>query len=239
MKEQLYVVNSIYPAFMGEVNKFGIGAPCTFLRLAGCNLRCYKATKGILCDTPEALELSGTVMSTTSIFTKLEELNCKLVCLTGGEPLFQFVPPLVKKLSESGYHIVVETNGSMGIAVLRDIKNVSFVVDYKSKSTGHSSAMLERNYPLMNEDDFIKFVLDDEEDYWEFRKWVFAHPTFKGKIAVGLFWGSKLTYAELLQLLREDYINVYVNMQTHKMSCLYDAQKGTEGFNKLFIPRDL
>ena len=52
-------VNTIYPAFAGEVNAHGIGVPCVFVRLAGCNLRCYFKTKGILCDTPEALEMKN------------------------------------------------------------------------------------------------------------------------------------------------------------------------------------
>lgn len=37
--------------------------------------------------------------------------------------------------------------------------------------------------------------------------------------------------------LREDRLNVYVNMQTHKMACLYDEHSGE--LSELIIPKDL
>ena len=68
IKMKTLKVQTIYPAFMGEVNECGIGAPCVFIRLAGCNLRCYEKTRGCLCDTPEALAMtSGEQMSVGDI----------------------------------------------------------------------------------------------------------------------------------------------------------------------------
>ena len=89
MEKRKLMVNTIYPAFMGEVNLLGIGAPCTFVRLSGCNLRCYKNTMGTLCDTPEALELKcGNPMSVDEVIMQLDRYAERpIVCLTGGEPL--------------------------------------------------------------------------------------------------------------------------------------------------------
>lgn len=236
-----YRVNTIYPAFMGEVNKYGIGCPCTFLRLSGCNLRCYKSTKGTLCDTPEALDCkSGTEMTTSEIVNKLTHIGNKVICLTGGEPLLQDVTELLTALSNFDYEVVVETNGSKEIYPYRHIRNVSFVVDVKSPGSGESDKMV-RDYDLLNEDDFVKFVVDTEEDYKHFKKWVYAHKGYTAcRIAVGTFWGSEIGYQELLQKIQKDGItDVYLNMQTHKMACLYDNHKEDEGFGKLFIPKEL
>ena len=97
-------VNTIYPAFMGECNVYGIGVPCTFVRLAGCNLRCYESTKGTLCDTPEALGYScGSDMSPSQILHKVISLGRKVICLTGGEPLTRDVTKLLTLLSAEGF----------------------------------------------------------------------------------------------------------------------------------------
>lgn len=233
-------VNTIYPAFMGEVNVHGIGAPCTFVRLAGCNLRCYNKTKGILCDTPEALSPnSGKHLLVPDIVKEVIKLGNKVVCLTGGEPLMQDVTELLTELSNIGFSVVVETNGSRIVLPYRHIRNVTFVVDVKSGSSGESEKMLEENYALLDEGDFVKFVLDTEEDFMEFDKWVTAHDHLKCHIAVGLFWGSKITYQWLINKLKSYSTLVYLNMQTHKMACLYDLNKDNSSFGDLFIPREL
>lgn len=235
-------VNTIYPAFMGEVNTHGIGVPCTFVRLAGCNLRCYFKTKGTLCDTPEALEMKGGKdMSVSEITYQVKCFGRKIVCLTGGEPLMQDVKELLTELSNNGYFVVVETNGSKCISPYRHIRNVSFVVDVKSASSGESERMLEENYDLLDEKDFLKFVVDTNEDVTEFERWVFAHNYINCNVAVGTFWGSEIAYGELIKTLNKVawQVPVYLNMQTHKMACLYDLYKDNSSFKDLFIPRDL
>lgn len=233
------MVNTIYPAFMGEVSKFGIGAKCTFVRLSGCNLRCYKSTMGLLCDTPEALDFAcGKQMSHYDILSAVSKCGNSLVCLTGGEPLMQDVTELLECLTVHGYDVVVETNGSKAINQYKHIKNVSFVVDCKTHSTGESERMFEENYSVMDSGDYLKFVIDDEKDYWEMREWLMNHPKFKGTVAVGLFWGSKMSYQELMKTLHEDRLNVVLNMQTHKMAFLYDFFKD-EVNNLITIPKEI
>ena len=234
-------VNTIYPAFMGEVNTHGIGVPCTFVRLAGCNLRCYFKTKGTLCDTPEALEMkSGKDMSVSEITYQVKCFGRKVVCLTGGEPLMQDVKELLTELSNNGHCVVVETNGSKSIEPYRHIRNVSFVVDVKSASSGESERMLEENYTLLGEGDYLKFVIDTEEDFEEFEKWITAHNYLRCCVAVGLFWGSKVSYQWLIDRLKGYTVPIYLNMQTHKMAVLYDTykDKGMD-ISKLFIPKNL
>lgn len=235
------VVNTIYPAFMGEVNKFGIGVPCTFVRLQGCNIRCYKKTLGVMCDTPEALEgKGGKIMSPSEIADEVFRLNNKVVCLTGGEPLLQDVTELICKLTDKGFFIVIETNGTRPISPYRCYRNVSFVIDYKSASTGvPSNEMVRENITQMTEDDYLKFVLYDEIDYTEFRDWHYSCSDFcKGNIAVGLFWGSTIGYEELMRNLVTDRIKVHLNMQVHKMAIMYDNY-ARDSAQDMIIPKDL
>lgn len=231
-------VNTIYPAFMGEVNCYGIGVPCTFVRLAGCNLRCYFKTKGTLCDTPEALTVeSGRDMLASEIVEQVRKLGNKVVCLTGGEPLLQNVHELLSLLSCEDFYVVVETNGSCPIKDYRCYRNVSFVVDCKSKSSGESAKMLEKNWPLLDENDYVKFVIDSWDDYIEAKLWMGSHLGFKGKIAFGLFWGSEITYQGLMSHIIKDRLPVVLNMQTHKMACLYDKYK--DFTQEISIPKNL
>lgn len=233
-------LNTVYSSFMGECNIHGIGVPCTFIRLAGCNLRCYSKTKSTLCDTPEALSVEqGRSVTAYEIIQRVIESGNKVVCLTGGEPLLQNVTKLLTSLSNLGLFVVVETNGSKSIEPYRHIRNVSFVVDVKSPSSGEDEKMLEENYNLLDENDFVKFVIDNEKDFNTFKSWVIAHNYLRCKIAVGLFWGSNLSYQRLMSdLLSMDRV-VYLNMQTHKLACLYDYHRSDDTFGNLFIPRDL
>ena len=233
-------VNTIYPAFMGEVNKFGIGAPCTFVRLSGCNIRCYKKTLGVLCDTPEALEVrSGKEMTEEDILVACENYGNPLICITGGEPLLQDIDKLIHDLYMGGFDVVVETNGTVDINRHRKNNFASFVIDFKCPSTGHMGGMVPGNFEGLMRGDFVKFVLYDEADYEVFKKEYHAHRGFMGMVAVGTFWGSRISNQWLLKKMQEDGISAYLNMQTHKMMCLYDKLRETDEVSKLFIPREL
>ena len=90
----------------------------------------------------------------------------------------------------------------------------------------------------MDEDDYIKFVIDTLDDYIEARMWINENLSYKGKVAFGLFWGAEVGYQQLMQLMIEDRLNhVFLNMQTHKMACLYDHYKGAVG--GITIPKEL
>ena len=232
-------VNTIYPAFMGEVNKYGIGAPCTFVRLAGCNLNCYFKTKGVHCDTPEALSPVGAKMIyNREIVEEVMKYGNKLVCLTGGEPLLQDVRPLVQFLGSRGVDVVIETNGSIAIDSFR-LKNASFVVDYKSSSSGENAKMRAINYSIMGQGDFLKFVVDTEEDYEEALDFYKKYGWSPFGFAIGTFWGSKVSYQWLIERMQKDNFKAHLNMQTHKMACLYDKYKENSDFSKLIIPKNL
>ena len=106
-------VHSIFHTLQGE-GPF-TGTPALFVRLAGCNLQCP------LCDTEYTANRQVYDISelTREISLRLWKHNCKLVVITGGEPLRQAsVPRLCELLLDAGYpdaYIQVETNGTRSI----------------------------------------------------------------------------------------------------------------------------
>lgn len=121
---EVVVVHSIFPTLQGEGPH--AGCPAIFVRLAGCNLRCY------FCDTEfeknaQALYVDRVV---SDVRNAMKECNTDLIVLTGGEPLRQQVVPLIWAFSEEGWHTQIETAGtvwperaslSRGMAGLEDL----------------------------------------------------------------------------------------------------------------------
>ncbi len=145
----------IFHSLQGEGIK--IGLPTSFVRTSGCNLRCE------WCDTRYAWE-GGEEMSVGEIESRLEEIGCQRVCVTGGEPLFQDeIMSLIDALLEN-YEVSVETNGSFDISDLVG-KDMTVSMDYKTPSSGMEDRMLDSNLDLLREKDQLKFVILDREDY--------------------------------------------------------------------------
>ena len=211
-------LREIYIAFQGEVNVAGIGAPCIIVRTQGCPIRCYKRTCGILCDTPDALEKKGgTEWQVDDLVRHLLEIKKKqgisLVCLTGGDPLWQdekAMWDLLASLVVQGLTISIETSGTIPINPYKDLRNVHFVLDYKLASAGIKKEKVAKMLPMLpwlDEKDFIKFVVKDSEDYKEFVKFVDTHyKKTNATLAVGTYWGGDYTPMELFQKLHQDTV---------------------------------
>lgn len=97
------------------------GQPAVFVRLAGCNLRCY------FCDTEfDNGELVDLVPLTDRIIDT-RRADCRLVVLTGGEPMAQQLLPLVAALHQAGFIAQVETAGTCAPPPIGDNSCASLV----------------------------------------------------------------------------------------------------------------
>lgn len=151
-------IAEIFSSIHGEVNGHHQGRMVTFIRLSGCNLSCF------YCDTAHTQDSNyGVCLTIDEILTSIRLKGNNYICITGGEPLLQDISVLLEHLYYEGYHISVETNGTIDITpYFRYVE--SFVIDYKCPSTSNNLNMNLSNYKVLREKDVIKFVISNETD---------------------------------------------------------------------------
>lgn len=163
-------VSEIFKSIEGEGIRMGQAA--VFVRLHGCNLRCS------YCDSMYAVEGNDfKTMSVDEVLAAVEayrnESGVKCVTLTGGEPLLHSgVEELLTKLSESGFLVNVETNGT--VPCKWQLPGLFYTMDWKCKSSGMSSKMKMENMESLGAQDVLKFVVGSVEDLDEAEKVVTA-----------------------------------------------------------------
>jgi len=180
-------VADIFRSIQGEGKNQGY--PCTFLRLAGCNLRC------LWCDTRGAQE-GGTDLQESEIIAEVEKLGGRRLCITGGEPLLQGTQllPLIQTLHKQDYAMEIETNGTLDFRSYQSYASVC--MDVKCPSSGEMSNLSLLRY-IRNEDT-VKFVVRDHEDLI-FAAEVIDHSPIGGEIFFSpVFGASPLMVAEFL-----------------------------------------
>ena len=97
------------------------GTPSFFIRLAGCNLRCS------WCDTPYASWNPESEQRTIDdILAEAVASGARHIVLTGGEPLiFKQAAQLTALLKAAGFHITIETAGTVAPPVTVDLISIS------------------------------------------------------------------------------------------------------------------
>ena len=202
----LLVVNEIFYSIQGESSH--AGRPCVFIRLTYCNLRCS------YCDTEYAFE-EGTATSIDEILGTVRNHGCKLVEVTGGEPLVQEnVYELFTRLCGEGYEVLLETGGSLDIS--RVDPRVKRIVDFKCPSSRMVKKIFWENVNHLKTGDEVKFVVGTREDYEWTREMIRLHG-IDGRCPV---WMS-VVFGELEPVLLagwilEDRLNVRLQLQLHK-----------------------
>lgn len=106
-------------------------------------------------------------MSFHDILKKLDAFGCKLVEVTGGEPLAQKnVFPFITTLCDRGFEVLIETGGF--VATDKVDPRAAIILDVKCPGSGEA----ERNHwpnleRLRCDKDEVKFVIADLDD-WKF-----------------------------------------------------------------------
>lgn len=199
-------INEIYYSIQGESTKAGL--PCVFIRLTYCNLRCT------YCDTEYAF-YDGKDFSVDEIIKEVKKYDCRLVEVTGGEPLVQ--PEclnLMKKLCDEDFEVLLETGGSLPV---KDIDTrVKIIMDLKCPSSGMMKKNLYENIDHIKSTDEIKFVIGTREDY-EWTKEIINKYKLTGKceILFSVVFGQ-LEPVTLVNWVLEDKLNVRFQLQLHK-----------------------
>ena len=200
-------ITEIFYSIQGESSFSGL--PCIFIRTTGCDLRC------VWCDTEYAF-YGGEKWSLSRIIDHIRRWPCKLVELTGGEPLLQkHIPDLAHLLLNLGYTVLIETGGHRDISRLRP--EVIKIMDIKCPGSGESDKNLWSNLKYLDQKDQVKFVLRDRHDYEWAKEVIRRHRLTEGPHLLFSPVYGELDYRRLAGWILEDGLQVRMQIQLHKL----------------------
>ena len=200
-------VTEIYRSIQGESTQ--AGRPCTFVRLAGCPLRCR------WCDTEYSFA-AGSRMSIADVVAAVLALGVPLVELTGGEPLAQKpAPALLTALCDAGLEVLLETSGAYPFVHLDP--RVTVIADLKCPGSHEHARNLYAELAQLRRQDELKCVVADRADF----DWALAR---LGDELAGLqatvLWSAvagELPLADLAAWLLETKAPGRLQLQFHKI----------------------
>ena len=212
-------ITEIFYSLQGESRS--VGFPTVFIRLTGCPLRCG------YCDTTYAFQ-GGEWLSEDKILEEVARLfgannTPQYVTVTGGEPLAQKnCQLLLKRLCDIGYEVSLETSGALDVCGV-DARVIK-VMDLKTPGSGESTKNLWENIDCLVEQDQVKFVICNRDDY-DWAKQVLKDYKLSECCEV-LFSPvyDQLQARELAEWILEDRLAVRFQIQLHKI--LWDEEQG-------------
>ena len=199
-------VSEIFFSIQGEGTR--AGRPCVFVRFTGCDLRC------VWCDTAYAFH-GGAERSRGEILAEVERYPCRLVLLTGGEPLLQpELPALARDLLDRGYEVTVETHGQLPLGALP--REVIRIADVKTPGSGEVATDLAWLEDLEPHDE-VKFVVDSEAD-WRWSLDVIRRHRLPGRVTVLVSpVHGRVDPRDLARWILESGVEARLNLQLHKI----------------------
>ena len=203
----MLTVNEIFYSIQGESTYAGL--PCVFVRLTACDLRCS------WCDTPYAFS-EGQKQPVDEVLATVGRYECRLVEVTGGEPLLQdAVYDLMEALLAEGYTVLLETGGHRSIAHVP--ADVVAIVDVKCPGSHESGRIDWENLARLRPHDQVKFVIADRADY-DFAREVVARHDLAARTASVLFSPvhDVLDPRQLSEWVLANRLPVRVQLQVHK-----------------------
>ena len=201
-------VTEIFRSIQGESTH--AGRPCAFVRLTGCPMRC------VWCDS-EYTFTGGERMTIEDVITQVRAMGCRLVEVTGGEPLAQREAlTLIERLCDEGYEVLIETGGYVSTEGVDE--RAKIILDVKCPASGEEArnhwANLDR---LRAERDEVKFVVADRAD-WEYARAVIARYDLEKRahaVLISPAWGM-VDLQEMADWVSTSGLNVRMQLQMHK-----------------------
>ncbi|MGE3468637.1 MAG: radical SAM protein [Pyrinomonadaceae bacterium] len=201
-------ITEMFLSIQGESSH--AGRPCSFVRLTGCPMRC------VWCDS-EYTFTGGERISFESIFAKLDEFDCRLVEVTGGEPLAQKnVFPFIRELCDRGFEVLIETGGFVPTENVDP--RAKIILDVKCPASGEAERNhwpnLERLRPEMDE---VKFVIAGIAD-WKFANEIIGQYDLVSRakeVLISPVHGIG-NLAEMAEAVSRSGLDVRFNLQLHK-----------------------
>jgi 7-carboxy-7-deazaguanine synthase len=178
----------------------------------------------VWCDS-EYTFTGGDHLSIADVLEQVERFNCKLVEVTGGEPLAQKEAlALIKELCERQYEVLIETGGYVPVDGVDP--RAKIILDIKCPASGEADRNhwpnLER---LRSEKDEVKFVIADRAD-WDYAQAIIKEYDLENKtraVLVSPVW-NQIDLKELSDWISGSGMNVRLQLQLHKYIWGADAR---------------
>jgi 7-carboxy-7-deazaguanine synthase len=198
-------VTEIFHSIQGESSH--AGRPCVFVRLTGCNLRCT------WCDS-EYTFVGGIRMSLDEVMQRVGSYGCRLVEVTGGEPLAQAEAfELIARLCDEGYEVLIETSGSIDITPVD--RRAKLILDVKCPGSGEAARNRWANLDDLRPHDELKFVIADRADYDWARGVIAERKLERWTILISPVWGA-MNMKDLAEWMLADRLPARLQTQLHK-----------------------
>ncbi len=148
---------------------------------------------------------------------QVDAFGCKLVEVTGGEPLAQKEAfTLVERLCDQDYEVLIETGGYVSTAGLDPRATV--ILDIKCPASGEEPRNDWSNLARLRADkDEVKFVIADEGD-WAYAKKVIKEHDLEARtkaILISPAWGQ-VDLQQLADWVAGSGLNLRMQLQLHK-----------------------
>ena len=198
-------ITEIFHSIQGESSH--AGRPCVFVRLTGCNLRCT------WCDS-EYTFTGGERMSLDDVMKRVRSYDCKLVEVTGGEPLAQAEAfDLITRLCDEDFEVLIETSGSIDIRPVD--RRAKIILDLKCPGSGEVSKNRWANLDELRPHDEVKFVIADRADYEWARNVIAERKLDRWIVLLSPVWGV-MNMKELAEWMLADRVPARFQTQLHK-----------------------
>lgn len=196
------------------------GELAVFIRFQGCNLRCPYCDTKYSYINPKYQELE-----VEEIIDYIKSTNVYNVTLTGGEPLIQpDVDKLINELSNLGYRVELETNGSVDISKYVGLNGVSFTLDYKGPSSLMEDKMNLENYKYLGKNDVVKFVCGSDLDLLKAKEIILKYHLneYTNPFISPMF--GEIELEKIVDFMKDNNLNgVRLQLQIHKI--IWDKDK--------------
>src|SRR5205807_3399919 len=168
------------------------------------------------CDS-EYTFTGGEHFTIEAIMDRVRRFDCRLVQVTGGEPLAQHEAfDSIRYLCDEGYEVLIETGGYVSTAEIDP--RVKIILDIKCPASGEAERNDLSNLERLRPDhDEVKFVVADRGD-WEFARKTIAEYDLEHStkaILISPAWGL-FELQELANWITASGLNVRMQLQLHK-----------------------
>ncbi|MBC7912219.1 MAG: radical SAM protein [Pyrinomonadaceae bacterium] len=209
-------VTEIFRSIQGESTH--AGRPCTFVRLTGCPMRC------VWCDS-EYTFTGGEHVSIEDVMEQVRAYACKLVEVTGGEPLAQREAfTLIERLCDEGYEVLIETGGFVSTEKVDE--RARLILDVKCPASGEEARNHWPNLERLRADfDEVKFVIAERTD-WDYACLIIKRYDLEQRTKAVLISPvrEKVSLQEVADWISSSGMNVRMQLQMHKQIWGADAR---------------